>query len=248
MQLGGRHGPLRKVLEALAQEAIRIQQHLVTKEHVVDADDARFVQLGVTELEGAAMQRVIERMVDVVVEVGAGADNEVYRAALHQRDDATTDAGWGHCAGNRQADRHVLLGIEHAAGEEPGSLADTPGVVGLKRLVDQVRSRDIGREEPWYDALASQIRAGVQRLLLRWLLVRHGLVGAVWRWSLMWAVRHGILALCWRRAAARAHILMRRPQRCVTSSKSIAPRARKGSGAGWLARASQPRARGRAAR
>src|SRR5260221_629733 len=124
MQLGGRHRPLRKGLEALAQKAIRIQQHLVTKEHVVDADDARFLQL-----------------------------------------------------------------------------------------------------------------------LLRRLLVRHGLVDAVWRRPLMWAMRHGVLALCWRCAAvSRAH----RDARAIAVGhfeKEYSTARPEGVWRTLAVRASQPRAR-----
>ena len=54
VQLGGRHRPLRESLEAFAQEAIGIQQHLVAKQHVIDANHAGFVQLCIAQLERAA--------------------------------------------------------------------------------------------------------------------------------------------------------------------------------------------------
>ena len=51
MQFGGGHRTLWEGLEALADEAVGIEQHLVAEEHVVDADDARLVQIGIAELE-----------------------------------------------------------------------------------------------------------------------------------------------------------------------------------------------------
>jgi hypothetical protein len=47
------------------------------KQHVVDADDAFFVQLDVVHEGRAAVQREVQRVVQVVIEVGAGADDEV---------------------------------------------------------------------------------------------------------------------------------------------------------------------------
>ena len=46
------------------------------------------------------MQREVQRVVQVVVQVGAGADDEVDQAALHQLDDAAAEAGRGHRAGD----------------------------------------------------------------------------------------------------------------------------------------------------
>src|SRR5690348_17884977 len=62
----------------------------------VDADDARLVQLRVTQLEAAAVERIVERVMDVVIEVCARADHEVNRAALHQGDDAAADRSEEH--------------------------------------------------------------------------------------------------------------------------------------------------------
>ena len=132
MQFGGGHGPLRECLEDLAQKAVGIEQHLVEEEHVVDADDARLVQIGIVELEAAAMERIVERVVNVVVEVGAGADHEVYRATLHQGDDAAADASGRHRASDGQADGDILLRVEHALGVEARRLVDAPGVIRLK--------------------------------------------------------------------------------------------------------------------
>ena len=84
------------------------------------------------------MQREVQRVVDVVVEVGAGADHEVNRAALHQRDDRAADARRSHRAGDGQADRDVLLRIEHAIGVESRRLVEPAGVIRLERAIHQV--------------------------------------------------------------------------------------------------------------
>ncbi len=121
-----------KCLEDLAQKAVGIQQHLVEEEHVVDADDARLVQIRIVEFEAATVERIVERVVNVVVEVRAGADHEVYRAALHKRDDAAADPSGRHRASDGQADGDVLLRVEHALGVEARGLVDAPGVIRLK--------------------------------------------------------------------------------------------------------------------
>src|SRR5579859_2003245 len=96
MQLGGGHRALGKRLEALAKKAVRIQQYLIAEKDIIDANDASFVQVGITQLIGAAMQRVVEGVMDVVVEVGARADHEINRATLHQCENAAADTSGCH--------------------------------------------------------------------------------------------------------------------------------------------------------
>ena len=84
------------------------------------------------------MQREIQRMVQVVIQVRAGADDEVHQPAIHHLDDAAADAGRRHGAGNRQPDGRVFLGIEHFFGENPARLRQARGVERLKPLIDEV--------------------------------------------------------------------------------------------------------------
>src|SRR5579859_699193 len=169
MQLGGRHRALREGLKDLAQEAVSVEQHLIAEEHIVDANNTRFVQFRVVELEAATMQGEVERVVDVVVEVGACADHEVDRATLHQREDRATDARRSHRSGDRQADRHVLLRVEHAARVQVSSLAQTPRVVGLKAGVYQVGGADSWLDAVRVDELAAKEVFGAGRMI--WLVV-----------------------------------------------------------------------------
>ena len=108
------------------------------KQHVVDADDAFLVQLDVVEERRAAVQREVQRVVQVVIEVRAGGDDEVDQPALHHLDDAAAEAGRRQRAGDRQPDRRVVLRRQHLVGEDLARLAEPRGVERLESLVDQL--------------------------------------------------------------------------------------------------------------
>ena len=84
------------------------------------------------------MQREVQRVVQVVIEVRARADDEVHEPAVHHLDDAAADAGGGHRAGNRQPDGRVFVGIQHLVGENAAGFGQPRGVECLKSLVNQV--------------------------------------------------------------------------------------------------------------
>ena len=84
------------------------------------------------------MQREVQRVVQIVVEVGAGADDEVDQPALHQLDHAAAQTGGRHRAGDRQPDRRVVLGQQHLVGEDAAGFAEPRGIERLKSFVDQV--------------------------------------------------------------------------------------------------------------
>ena len=84
------------------------------------------------------MEREVQRVVQVVVEVGAGADHEVDQAAVHQLDDAAAETGRGQRAGDRQADGGVVLRRQHLVGEDVAGLRQPAGVEGLEAAVDEL--------------------------------------------------------------------------------------------------------------
>ena len=59
------------------------------------------------------MQRHSERVMHVVIKVGAGADDKVDEAVLHQRNDAAAQPRGRERAGHRQADGDILFRLEH---------------------------------------------------------------------------------------------------------------------------------------
>ena len=97
-----------------------------------------FVQLHVVEERRAAVQREVQRVVEVVIEVRAGADEEVDEAAVHHLDDAAAEPGRRQRAGDGQADRRVVLGRQHLVGEDVARLGQPAGVERLEPVVDQV--------------------------------------------------------------------------------------------------------------
>ena len=139
MQIGGRDRPVHaRPDEEVADVGVGLEQHRRREQHVVDADHAFFVELDVVDERRAAMQREVQRVVQVVIEVGAGADDEVDQPALHQLDDAAAEAGRRHRAGDRQRDRRVVLGQQHLVREDAAGLAEPRGIERLKALVDEV--------------------------------------------------------------------------------------------------------------
>ena len=77
-------------MEDLTQESIGVEEHLITEQHVVDANDAGLVEIGIAQLEAAAMQGIVEGMVDIVIEICAGGDDPVDKSCLDERHKART--------------------------------------------------------------------------------------------------------------------------------------------------------------
>ena len=84
------------------------------------------------------MEREVERVVQVVVEVRAGADDEVDEPAVEELDDAAAESGRRQGAGNGESDGRVVGRSQHLLGEDVARLGQPAGVEGLKPAVDQV--------------------------------------------------------------------------------------------------------------
>ena len=124
--------------EEVADIGVGLEQHRCGKEDVVNADDAFLVELDVVDERRSAVQREIQRVVQVVVQVRAGADDEIHQPALHEFHEAAAEARRGEGAGDRQPDRRVVLRQEHLVREDPAGFTQPGGVEGLKALVDQL--------------------------------------------------------------------------------------------------------------
>src|SRR5262249_47942343 len=95
------------------------------------------VQLDVVDERGPAMQREVQRIVQVVIKIRARADDEVNQPTLHHLDDAAAETGGGQGSGNRQPHRRVVFGQKHLVGEDPTGFAKARRVERLKSLVNQ---------------------------------------------------------------------------------------------------------------
>ena len=84
------------------------------------------------------MEREVQRVVEVVIEVRAGADDEVDQAAVHHLDDAAAEAGGRQRAGDGQTDRRVVFRRQHLVGEDVAGLRQAAGVERLEAVVDEV--------------------------------------------------------------------------------------------------------------
>ena len=83
------------------------------------------------------MQREVQRVVEVVVEVRAGRDDEVDQATFHQLDHRAAEPGRREGAGDGEGDGGVVLRRQHLVGVDAARLAESRGVERLEPLVDE---------------------------------------------------------------------------------------------------------------
>ncbi len=109
----------------------------------------------------------VQAVVQVVIEVGAGGDDPIDEAGLHQRDETRfAQAGRRERAGEAQADEAVAR--EHFVGQEFGGLAETAAVVSEEGAVDQIGGGNIF-------AHAGGIETGIgEQLVGRACRIEHG--------------------------------------------------------------------------
>jgi hypothetical protein len=139
---GGHRARELRTSEEVADIGVGLEQDRRGKEDVVNTDDALFVQFHVVEKGRAAVQGEIQGVVQVVVEIGAGADDEVDQPALHQLDDAAAQPGRRQRPGDGQADGRVVLGGQHLVGVDVAGFGKAPRVDGLEAAVNQLT--DVG--------------------------------------------------------------------------------------------------------
>ena len=92
----------------LRAEALAARELVLRREDVVEADDAQAREPHVVAVRVALRVREAERLVDVVVEVGAGADDDIDQPVLDQVDDKRPHAGRHHRAGEAEEDRRLV--------------------------------------------------------------------------------------------------------------------------------------------
>jgi len=90
------------------------------------------------------VERVTDGEMGVVVQVGAGADDPVDEPRLYQRDDARTAQPR---RSERPGDAHPdgRIPAQHLFREQMARFPQSPGVIRLKIIVDEVHHRDILR-------------------------------------------------------------------------------------------------------
>ena len=84
------------------------------------------------------MEREVQRVVQVVIEVRAGADHEVDQAAVDQLDDAAAEAGGRQRAGDGEPDGGVAGRRQHLVGEDVAGLREPAGVERLEAVLDEL--------------------------------------------------------------------------------------------------------------
>ena len=62
------------------------------------------------------MQCEVQSVVEVVVQVGSSTDYKVNQTSIHELYDATAESSWRHGSSNRDSNRRIVIGIEHAVG------------------------------------------------------------------------------------------------------------------------------------
>ena len=145
--------------EKIADVRVGLEQHGRREQHVVNPNDAVFVKDTVIEKRRASVQREIQGVMQIVVEVRAGADQKVDQPVLHHLVDAAAEARRRHRAGDRQSDHGVVLGIEHLLRKNLAGFGETAGVEGLKSAIDQLTNCGSARRPIVGDRLSGQILA-----------------------------------------------------------------------------------------
>src|SRR5687768_9501985 len=152
---------------AARQEAadvlIGFEEHRRGKEDVVDADHAGGVQIAIVQERRSAAQREVQRVVEVVVQVRAGADQEIKQPALHHLDDAAAEPRRRHGTGDRQADGRVVLRREHLVREDLAGFRQPPGVERLEPVVDEPAYRGVAGGPVIPDGPAGEVLARTAR-------------------------------------------------------------------------------------
>ena len=147
--------------DELTNVLVGFQQNGRREEDVVNADDSLLVQLHVVEKRRAAVEREVQRVMQIVIQVGAGTDDKVNETAIHQLDHAAAEAGRRERAGNGQADRRVVLRSEHLLREDVTGLGQTPGVERLETAVDEMSDLRAPARTVVLDWLAGEVVLGV---------------------------------------------------------------------------------------
>ena len=158
VQFGGAHFLLKfRQHEHFAQQFVRGHQAVgIRNHHVVNADEVVVAQVGVVELEAAAVDRIIQREVQVVVKIRAGGNDPVHESRLDERDDAgAAEAGGRERTGNAHADGHVRR--KHPFGEKLARFLEPRGIVGEEHLVNDVGQLFLAGEVFRVDALARHV-------------------------------------------------------------------------------------------
>ena len=157
MELRGRHRLVEtRADDEVADVGVGFQQHGRREQHVVDPDDAVFVELDVVDERRTAMQCEIQCIVQVVIQVCTGRDDEVHEAPVHHLDDRAAEAGRRHGTGDGQPDRGLVLGRQHLLGENLAGFRQAPGIERLEAVVDQVANLGAALRAIVRDRLAGQ--------------------------------------------------------------------------------------------
>ena len=127
-------------VQHLAEEGVRVEEHLVVEQDVVDPHDPLVPKDAVVEERRSGVHRKPEPEVGVVVQVRPRRDDPVDEPRLEQRHDARhAEPRGGQRAGQGESHRHI--GLQHPFGKEPRPLPQPPRVVGEERPLDQLRGR-----------------------------------------------------------------------------------------------------------
>ncbi len=93
----------------------------------------------------------------IVIEIGSGADDEVDETALHQLDHAAAQSCRCQRAGYREPDRRIVLGQQHFLREDAASFAEARRIEGLKAFIDELSEIGAASRPVIPDGLATQV-------------------------------------------------------------------------------------------
>ena len=143
VQFGCRHRTVRSPSHEEIAVRVGLKKHRRRKKHVVNANDTFLEEIAVIDERRSAVKREIQGVVEIVVEVGARADEEVHRL-LPSAQPCNRQVPRGQGAGDGQGDGGVVLRQDHLVRKIRQAL-QSRGVEGLKALLDRTSALPRGR-------------------------------------------------------------------------------------------------------
>ena len=138
VQLGGRNRTIEaRTAEELPDVRVGFHQHARRKQHVVDPDDPLLVQLHIVHERRPAAEREVQCVVQVVIEIGTGADQKIDQPALHQLDNTAAESCGRQSPGDGEPDHGVVLGPEHLVSVDAAGLRQAGRIERLEPIVQQ---------------------------------------------------------------------------------------------------------------
>ncbi len=156
MEFGAAHFSLElRAGDDLAEKGIGGEEDGVIEKDIVDAHDAFLPQHDVVHVRVALMQGESDAEMGVVIQIGARRDDPVDESMLDERDEGgDPEPGRGQCS--REAYAHRDVGGQHFPCKQLTRFPQACGIIGEKRVLNQLYHRIRARDGAWVDPSSLQ--------------------------------------------------------------------------------------------